>query len=81
MASSALNKPGTKYGPCVEPCKCKDCACSRKMAESRCTICGEPIGYERHFYNGDKPDTYDHAVCLEEKIEADHKALGKAKGV
>jgi len=42
------------------------------MAESYCTICIKRIGYDKRFYNGDQPNTWDHAVCLEDKIEAEN---------
>lgn len=68
MAAGILSKPGTKYGPCANECGHVDCAHTRKMATSNCTICNQPIGYETRFYVGqvDK-NTYYHALCLEER--------------
>jgi hypothetical protein len=64
MAAGVLSPPGTKVGPCLEPCKHRDCAETRRMAESACTICGKPIGYDTRFYRDDT-DSYVHAVCFE----------------
>ena len=68
MGWSLLPKPGTKTGPCKDECEHIDCAKTRSMAESMCSICDEEIGYERAFYaSDDEPDVLDHAVCAQEK--------------
>lgn len=65
-------KPGTNYGPCLKPCKHRDCASMRKDAQSLCRICGKVIGYEHLVYfepptNGSSGIV--HAVCLEKSLE------------
>lgn len=69
MAAGILSLPGTKHGPCKNECKHKDCAGTRKMAESICPRCEKAIGYETRFYKitGEITGTeYYHADCLEE---------------
>lgn len=76
MASSALPEPGKivrgeEIGPCVEPCEHRDCAETRRMAESICSICGQEIGYETRFYrepDQDSPNKLVHAICLEGQV-------------
>lgn len=66
MASVFLSKPGTEFGPCEGNCDHSDCAASRKMAESICTICGKPIGYDKRFFrDSDNPELgeYAHTAC------------------
>jgi hypothetical protein len=65
MAAISLPPPGTALGPCPEPCEHTDCAETRRIAESRCTRCEDPIGYERAFYHDAEHDGFIHAVCLE----------------
>jgi hypothetical protein len=67
MAASALPRPGSKYGPCVEQCIHRDCAETRAMAERNCTGCAEEIGYERAFYRDDSGDLI-HATCAEQVL-------------
>lgn len=82
MAAGTLPKPGTKYGPCDEPCMHKDCACTRAMAEARCIHCDKPIEYETPFYQVESPPPLDrqgdshawadalaHATCHENRVE------------
>jgi len=70
MGWSLLPKPGTKTGPCKGECEHTDCAKTRKMAQSKCSICNEKIGYERGFYaRDDERDVLDHAVCSLEEAE------------
>lgn len=74
MGWSLLPKPGTKTGPCKGECEHTDCAKTRSMAESICSICNEEIGYERGFYakDGDtQRGVLDHAVCAHEKASND----------
>jgi hypothetical protein len=65
MAASALPRPGSKYGPCEDPCQHTDCAETRRMAERNCAGCAEKIGYERAFYR-DGEDLI-HATCAEDR--------------
>jgi hypothetical protein len=72
MASSFISPPGSEFGPCAEFCDHRDCAASRRVAGASCGICGEPIGYDRHYYAADNPDNgirWTHATCEEEEIE------------
>lgn len=78
MASVMISPPGSEFGPCLsqdKPCCTHiDCAQTRAMAESLCTACNLPIGYEVQFFgNRDatgRPDgTFIHAVCEYERIE------------
>lgn len=70
MASSALAAPGTKYGPCASPCQHVDCRTAREIAESQCLLCGDPIGFDRHFYNyeGAEGEGFVHAACYEDAV-------------
>lgn len=66
MAAGRLPKPGSEYGPCVERCEHRDCAANRAQAQSPCRICGEPIGYERPFFqesDSGQPLVLAHALC------------------
>lgn len=52
MAASAIDKPGTKYGPCKdETCTHSDCEASRKVAACICRLCDKPIGYGKRCYD------------------------------
>lgn len=77
MAAISLPKPGTKYGPCAEPCQHIDCAQTRAMVAAACFICGKPIGYDTRFYGSPheqgQGENYVHAVCYEEQIEQERK--------
>ena len=66
MGWAAFSKPGDEYGPCAEPCDHGLCATTRGRAESNCTICGKPIGYETKFYSAEGTDVnaLDHALCV-----------------
>ena len=66
MAAGRLPRPGTTYGPCVETCEHRDCAATRRDAEKSCTICDEPISYDRGFYRDDEGLV--HSICFEESI-------------
>jgi hypothetical protein len=71
MAAGSLPKPGSKYGPCLEPCQHKDCQLTREMATTPCRICGLVINYDRRFYDeGSNPVNLNlvHATCLENEI-------------
>lgn len=64
MAASALPQPGSKYGPCADPCEHRDCAATRAMADSNCIGCADKIGYEQSFYREESGDLI-HARCWE----------------
>ena len=68
MAYGRLPKPGTDLGPCVKKCNHRDCKMSRDMAETKCEICGEKIGYETDFQRG-VDGSLVHYLCNIEKIE------------
>jgi hypothetical protein len=82
MAASTLPEPGKivrgeEIGPCIEPCEHTDCAATRRMAETHCSICGQVIGYETLFYDigqrkpmVSKTLTEDlvHAICHEMQV-------------
>jgi hypothetical protein len=66
MAAGILPVPGTEYGPCDTDCKHEDCAVTREMAVSLCTICEKVIGYGNRFYAETRhPLRLQHADCLE----------------
>lgn len=85
MAAGSLPTPGSKYGPCAgvttlalgAPCAHRDCAETRTMADTRCRICGEPIGYETGFFcesdGGARPFILVHADCLYREVEEERK--------
>lgn len=71
MGWVALSEPGTEYGPCADTnCGHEDCGWTRAMAEGKCRICGQPIGYGRPAYRDpdQEPNTgpvaYVHVGCL-----------------
>jgi len=68
MAVAVLSEPGTEYGPCVTECEHRDCAETRKMAESKCPRCKQPIGYRRAFYIEVGGPGLEHASCLESDL-------------
>lgn len=68
MAYSTLPHPGTAFGPCLEECTHRDCAETRRMAESICPVCGGSIGYYRSFSHGRQGIA--HFACLLEQEEA-----------
>jgi hypothetical protein len=65
MAAARLPKPGTEFGPCVDPCEHIDCAATRADADSLCHYCDGPIGYEERYYR-DQSGALVHAICLEQ---------------
>lgn len=80
MAFSVLSKPGTKFGPCKKACKHADCAATRKIAESLCPFCGDPIGYNTPFADysdaltvEQSQSTHWHNDCLETWAEQEHE--------
>ena len=55
MAAGVLPKPGKvvrgkEIGPCTDQCNHKQCKQTRNMANTKCYICDERIGYETKFY-------------------------------
>lgn len=67
MAAGILPKPGTELGPCEDHgCGHTDCAETRRMAAVICRLCGEPVGYERRFY--DDEGRLVHGACLEDSV-------------
>lgn len=88
MAAGVLQGPDNEeYGPCAEPCGHKDCAETREMAASRCTVCGRKIGYGIRFYDetpgegpADQPFRLVHAACREGMTaheRGDHSACSR----
>lgn len=76
MAAATLPKPGSKYGPCKGKCAHIDCAQTRQMSAETCRFCGDMIGYDKRFYTDlDNRDKLVHAVCLEESVEQERKAV------
>ena len=51
---------------CSEDCKHKDHIAAKKIAETRCSICGEPCGFE---LNITRLNGYAHQVCAEVIID------------
>jgi hypothetical protein len=66
MAEGIVFPPGTRDGPCEPPCAHVDCQEMRKTAESPCSICRKPIGYETGYYVHNKQLV--HADCLESQV-------------
>lgn len=79
MAAGTLPKPGTKYGPCKDPCSHLDCEMTKRDAETKCPICNKAIGFETYFYNDSKSGGLVHAICLEDQIENESKAKETGK--
>lgn len=67
MAVGYLPEPGSEYGPCASECSHTDCAATRRMRATLCSICDEPIGSRGFFYHhpvgGAK--VMQHATCAE----------------
>jgi hypothetical protein len=70
MAYITIPEPGSEEegAPCAEECKHNDCIANKKIAGSKCSVCGEPVGYNRKVtaLNG-----HAHAVCAEVITEID----------
>lgn len=77
MAAGSLPKPGTEFGPCMEPCVHEDCALTRKMAESECYECKKPIGYDRRFFDHRERGLC-HESCAHEALSRLNARLGKS---
>lgn len=44
-----FHTPGQPYAPCAGDCQHLACYRQKLLAKKHCTICGQPIGYEREF--------------------------------
>ena len=78
MAAGVLSPVGSDYGPCEGECQHTDCAYTRAVANSPCSLCSEAIGYERRFYRSKPygtPEAYSHARCVEYAIEQERQAV------
>jgi len=67
MAAISLPRPGktvrgVEIGPCLDACRHRDCAQTRRTAASPCGICRQPIGYETPFFGSDAGP--EHARCV-----------------
>lgn len=69
MAAGFVSAPGTEFGPCVLGCAHKDCADSRRIAQSKCEICKKPIGYDKRYYQSENWTVFGHAVCANKEAE------------
>jgi hypothetical protein len=90
MASISIPAPGKKIrnpqdrrkwieiGPCVKPCAHVDCQANREMAATLCGICGEPIGYEKQFYDTCNERGLVHALCGIVEVEKERAKQEKA---
>ena len=78
MAAGMLSEPGSKYGPCEGKCHHSDCAETRRMAKSKCFVCGKPIGYGVPFFRVGKVENgvLEHAECAWDEIEQKRKQEG-----
>lgn len=73
-ACPGIPEPGTNLGPCLKPCRHRDCAQSRADSEKICRYCEKPIGYETRYY-ADGPEgkpfsALAHALCVWKHHEA-----------
>jgi hypothetical protein len=67
MSPITIQMPGTGYGHCRTDCAHKDCAWQRITAATVCAHCGQPIGYDRQFY--ETIDGVVHTGCYADLIE------------
>jgi|SRR3954464_2363526 len=64
VAAISLPGIGTATGPCEnEQCEHLICVTTREMAAMKCTECGEPIGYDTPFFQGQGDHDLIHALC------------------
>jgi hypothetical protein len=61
---TAIAKPGSTWGPCLEPCDHYDCAANRYTAAQPCAACGEPIGFDTPYFFTIAGEPK-HLACLE----------------
>ncbi len=85
MGYNVLPEPGSEHGPCQDGCEHRDCAWTRKAAESICRFCDKPIGYDRGFYSvppipadvknkksiimGQAEETFVHSSCQQDAVQ------------
>ena len=77
MATGRIDRPGIGHGPCDPVCSHLDCAALRRIAETNCTDCGEPIGYDRRFLNL-RGDDLMHEDCLSPSLEEETRRALRA---
>ena len=82
MAAISIPHPGkvvngVEIGPCINPCHHIDCASIRRVSETPCGLCGEPIGYDINYFAGDTG--LEHARCLYDKVEQQARSGAGAK--
>lgn len=71
MAATAQPAPGTEFGPCIdESCGHLDCAESRQLAATPCSVCGDAIGYEKRFFQRDNWTVLTHLLCAMNQRDA-----------
>lgn len=60
-----IPSPGPDQVPCSTGCAHCDCVSARRVAESPCVVCGNPIGYDRFFrrYTAGWNGPVAHATC------------------
>lgn len=81
MAFALLPAPGKKIrdprnrrkwleiGPCITICTHRECEETRETAESPCTKCSAPIGYETPFFTDPESNgRYMHMQCLNREV-------------
>ncbi len=60
-----IDAPGTRYGPCPQPCLHRCCLLDRARALAPCSLCQQEIGYEAtHLVVGPFQEVA-HLHCLE----------------
>lgn len=62
MGWLVIPEPGSKYGPCLEPCRHLDCKANREAAAEKCVTCADPIGFDVPYYKGEAGGL-EHAKC------------------
>lgn len=79
MAAGRFDKPGTKFGPCIDDsCNHRDCNLTREMVSQVCKYCKKEIGYDTRFYvlpfeRDHTRGELVHALCHEDAIEEESK--------
>lgn len=66
-ATSIVWFPGTSHGPCASPCEHRACVAKRAHAESACSLCGKPIGYDEPFRAAGPRGAPEHTECSASK--------------
>lgn len=57
-----ISKPGSKFGPCKDPCDHLDCKDNRDMINSECELCKKKLEYEEKFFSF-QDGTFHHWMC------------------